>query len=352
MTHSDDSAGRPPRGGASPSDAPFDHALSDDAAPVDAPLDAELRAAAAHYNRPPPDVPADAMWAAIEARRADARRGARGAREVGAPPALHLASRAAPGPRRAWRWTPAAAAAAALLGVGIGIGRRTAPDGRPPATPAVAPHLATGAPARLPLQVPATAGAAAPDHAGTLAIGTNAGGARGVALGSASARRVGAAAVERHRGAPASPVVSATAGGTIASAAPLPASAAEGGPAGGSAPLRVATEQHLARTEALLAAFAGGAGSDAPTAAEPDGAWARDLLTTTRLLLDSPAAREPARRALLEDLELVLGQIARLPRADTPDERALIDRAIRRGDLMAKLRTAVPAGAPAAARGT
>jgi hypothetical protein len=132
----------------------------------------------------------------------------------------------------------------------------------------------------------------------------------------------------------------------------LPASAAEGGPAGGSAPLRVATEQHLARTEALLAAFAGGAGSDAPTAAEPDGAWARDLLTTTRLLLDSPAAREPARRALLEDLELVLGQIARLPRADTPDERALIDRAIRRGDLMAKLRTAVPAGAPAAARGT
>jgi hypothetical protein len=46
--------------------------------------------------------------------------------------------------------------------------------------------------------------------------------------------------------------------------------------------------------------------------------WARDLLTTTRLLLDSPAGADPARRELLETLELVLVQIARLPRADSP----------------------------------
>jgi hypothetical protein len=80
--------------------------------------------------------------------------------------------------------------------------------------------------------------------------------------------------------------------------------------------------------------------------------WARDLLATTRLLLDSPAGADAQRRGLLEALELVLVQIARLPRADTPGERALIDRAIRRGDLMARLRTAVPAGAAPRPLGT
>jgi hypothetical protein len=346
MTHSDDCAGLPARG-----DAPLDDDLSDAAALVDAPLDAELRAAAAHYHRPPAGVPADAMWAAIQARRGEARREARDASRVAASGAIHLASGAGPSRRRAWRWTPAAAAAAALLGVGIGIGRRTVPDGRLPATPTVVPHLATGASAGRPAEVPAITTPAAPDAAPTLASGVTAAPAPGVALGSAPAGRVGATAVEQRRRAMAPSVLPPTYGGTVASA-PAMRAPAEGGPAGGSAPLRVATEQHLARTEALLAAFAGGAGSEAPAAAEPDAAWARDLLTTTRLLLDSPAAREPARRALLEDLELVLGQIARLPRADTPDERALIDRAIRRGDLMAKLRTAVPAGAPAAARGS
>jgi hypothetical protein len=122
-------------------------------------------------------------------------------------------------------------------------------------------------------------------------------------------------------------------------------------PEPGAAPLRVATEQHLARAEALLTGFASGAGgARAPT----DSVWARDLLTTTRLLLDSPAGADPARRELLETLELVLVQIARLPRADSPGERALIDRAIRQGDLMTRLRGAVPAGSPAprAALGT
>ncbi|HEY6089112.1 MAG TPA: hypothetical protein VD771_04940, partial [Gemmatimonadaceae bacterium] len=39
---------------------------------------------------------------------------------------------------------------------------------------------------------------------------------------------------------------------------------------------------------------------------------AADLLVTTRLLMDSPAAQDPELRSLLEDLELVLVQIARL----------------------------------------
>ena len=39
---------------------------------------------------------------------------------------------------------------------------------------------------------------------------------------------------------------------------------------------------------------------------------AGDLLTRTRLLMDSPAANDPAMRDLLEDLELVLMQVVRL----------------------------------------
>ena len=35
-------------------------------------------------------------------------------------------------------------------------------------------------------------------------------------------------------------------------------------------------------------------------------AWGKDLLSNTRLLLDSPAAQDPVRRKLLQDLELVL----------------------------------------------
>ena len=39
---------------------------------------------------------------------------------------------------------------------------------------------------------------------------------------------------------------------------------------------------------------------------------ARSLLGTNRLLLDSPVATDPRMRQLLEDLELVLAQIAQL----------------------------------------
>jgi hypothetical protein len=72
-------------------------------------------------------------------------------------------------------------------------------------------------------------------------------------------------------------------------------------------------------------------------------AWARDLLSNTRLLLDSPAAVDPERRRLLEDLELVLVQIVQLAPANTAD-RAMIDRALEHDHVMTRLRTAVPAG--------
>jgi hypothetical protein len=213
MTHSDDSAGRPPRGGASPSDAPFDHALSDDAAPVDAPLDAELRAAAAHYNRPPPDVPADAMWAAIEARRAErAPRGARRAR--GRSPAC-LTPGVPRGPGSAAR---VAVDAGGCRGGGATRCRhRDRSADRPGRSPtgdadgrASSRHRRVGGP---PSEVPAITTPAAPDAAPTLASGVTAAPAPGVALGSAPAGRVGATAVEQRRRAMAPSVLPPTYGG-------------------------------------------------------------------------------------------------------------------------------------------
>lgn len=341
---------------------------------ADAPLEPELRAAAQHY-RVPPSVPADAMWAALQVRRGRAAVPDAEPATPLDPPRLRVEHRPrgrGVRPRSAWHWTSLAAAAVLLVSVGIGIGRHVTPGGA---------VVAAGSPL-------AARPATAPPPGGTLAargVGTGAGAARadGPATPMPPAVRDPGPSARPVSGAPVAVAVAptppraadaghATPGGTSAGvASPTVASTDVGATDVGatdvtssapSAPLRAATVQHLARAEALLTTFAvpdpgaafGSAPGDARPPATPDAAWARDLLTTTRLLLDSPAGRDPSRRALLEDLELILGQIARLPRTDTPDERALIDRAIRRGDLMAKLRTAVPAGAPtsASARGS
>ncbi|HEX5580178.1 MAG TPA: hypothetical protein VFX39_01290, partial [Gemmatimonadaceae bacterium] len=109
-------------------------------------------------------------------------------------------------------------------------------------------------------------------------------------------------------------------------------------------PYQVATIQHLGRAEALLTTFRaepprGGAGS--VPSLEP---WARDLLTTTRLLLDSPAAADPRLGPLLGDLEGVLVQIVQLPAARADEERQIIAQSLDEGDLLIQLRSAVPAG--------
>src|SRR3989449_2532154 len=75
---------------------------------------------------------------------------------------------------------------------------------------------------------------------------------------------------------------------------------------------RVAAAQYLTRTEALLTGFRAETRAGEPAAQFT--AQARDLLSTTRLMLDSPAARDPRLKSLLEDLELVLAQIAQLDR--------------------------------------
>ncbi|HEX9106206.1 MAG TPA: hypothetical protein VF832_03240, partial [Longimicrobiales bacterium] len=102
------------------------------------------------------------------------------------------------------------------------------------------------------------------------------------------------------------------------------------------------------QAELLLTSFR--AESKARGSVDPQVAeWAGDILSSTRLLLDSPAGRDPKLKGLLEDLELVLAQIVQLrdvPANARRGDADLIDHALQQRDLLPRLRTAVPAGAP------
>ena len=114
---------------------------------------------------------------------------------------------------------------------------------------------------------------------------------------------------------------------------------------------RLAAVQTLTQAEALLTAYrASDIAAGNPQAARGLGTWGREVLSSTRLLLDSPAGDDAQLRPLLNDIELVLVQIIRLSGAplDTND-RTLIDRAMRERDLLPRIRTAVPAGVAGAA---
>jgi hypothetical protein len=104
----------------------------------------------------------------------------------------------------------------------------------------------------------------------------------------------------------------------------------------------VAATDELERAEALLTAY--GAGGSHVVVDKQMSAWARDILSNTRLLLDSPAATDPARRKLLQDLELVLVQmVQRSPAEGAREERSQIDRSMERTQVLPRLRSALPA---------
>ena len=102
--------------------------------------------------------------------------------------------------------------------------------------------------------------------------------------------------------------------------------------------------------EAVATAYFGEAAAllrSLPTDANKAGANARfvseagELLATTRLLLDSPAAGDPELRSLLDDLELVLAQIARLRTTRGEIELDLITGALEQSDVIPRLHSAV-----------
>lgn len=109
---------------------------------------------------------------------------------------------------------------------------------------------------------------------------------------------------------------------------------------------RMAATQTLTQAEALLTAYRASTGANrTPLDATQLGRWGRDVLGSTRLLIDSPAGSDPQLRALLDDLELVLVQIIQLSGAPLdPADRDLIDRALEDRELLTRIRSAVPAG--------
>ena len=108
--------------------------------------------------------------------------------------------------------------------------------------------------------------------------------------------------------------------------------------------ITAAANEHLTRTEAFLTEFR----ASARGAAGPDrfAATSRDLLLETRLLLDAPALQDPRVRGLLQDLELILVQIAQLKTENRRSDVDLITDGLNQRDVLPRLRTAIPAGQP------
>lgn len=109
---------------------------------------------------------------------------------------------------------------------------------------------------------------------------------------------------------------------------------------------RMAATQTLTQAEALLTAFrASGAPQQRSTDLRQLGTWGRQVLGSTRLLIDSPAGADPQLRALLEDLELVLVQLIQLSGGELDaTDRALVEGALEHSDLLPRIRSAVPSG--------
>ncbi len=113
------------------------------------------------------------------------------------------------------------------------------------------------------------------------------------------------------------------------------------------APLVISTAQrlhaanHFNRSSVLLAQFATAVQEEPLDPALNQ--WAQSLLTNTRLLLDSPLARDPQYRKLLRDLEFTLAQIVQASTAtEEPEERQWIAGQVNDQSLVERLRLIVP----------
>jgi len=269
-------------------------------------LDEIIRNTARDYHVPDAP-PRDEMWAKIEQTR----------REAGVV-AIRRSSRAA------WLWPGIGIAAVLVLGIGIGrmVERSRASQGTQPV--AARPDTSSAAKGTSVAQAPGGGGPVAPDSTPSV-----------------------------------SPVTRTPAGQTNRQAPPRDLAAREGLTVpldlGGGAShddaatseglaVRLAVLQHLAGTEAMLTTFRTEAKSGEVDARLTS--WARNLLRTTHLLqASSVASNDPTLKRLLDDLELVLLQIAQYT-AKSPhraEELELIERSIDKRGVMAKLRATNPA---------
>jgi hypothetical protein len=125
--------------------------------------------------------------------------------------------------------------------------------------------------------------------------------------------------------------------------APPPVAAA---PAVGDEAFHTAATDHLARSEELLTLVR----SDARTGRvdRAVGDWGSALLVETRLLLDSPAGSDPELRPVLEDLEVLLAQVALLGQEGLGggrgrEELLLIAEGMETQDMLPRIQAVLPA---------
>jgi hypothetical protein len=263
-----------------------------------------LKKAAQSYNVPPVRTPREEMWSAIQAKRSAGPRVVYGGGSGKQPSERRFGSKI---------WMGAAAAAVLLLATGIGLGRWSASTGTAPTVATVIPVTANPQPAS-----PGVAGNSATSENNS-AVASNAsttGKSNAGAPTTAPTRAGGQAETVR-----------------VASETQSAASSA----------YQLTAVRHLSEAEALLTSFRTSSNTDQQMDAQL-GSWARQLLSNTRLLLDSPVANDPQRRPLLEDLELVLVQIVQLSPGSTPQDRELIEKTLQQDHVMTRLRTAIPAG--------
>jgi hypothetical protein len=298
----------------------------------DLPLEPRLADAARAYN-PPPSTPREAMWARIEA----ARRQAGGApvAPIAAPAALASDTKVIPidaarGRRSHVRtWIVLAGTLAAGIAIGV-VGTRGPGNETVASNPPVVIDSVRRDSTIVPATSTATLRAPSTQHVATTPKARDEDGPRPIA----PPRPVGPGNI---------PPRSEERAPQYASRYPERASSGAG------SLYHAAAVQTLSQAEALLVAWRVDAPRDTASARQV-GRWARDVLGSTRLLLDSPAASDAQLRALLDDLELVLAQIVQLSGAPlTAEERALLERSVRDRNLIPRIRSAVPAGQSAGA---
>ena len=118
----------------------------------------------------------------------------------------------------------------------------------------------------------------------------------------------------------------------------MAAAAAVSAPSEISVAYRVTTAEYLQRVEVFLTGFQTDARGGR---AAQNSSGSRDLLATTRLLLDSPVANDVMLQTLLEDIELVLAQITSYSDRSQSGELDLIENSIQQRSVLFRLHSTV-----------
>ncbi len=109
-------------------------------------------------------------------------------------------------------------------------------------------------------------------------------------------------------------------------------------------PAQLVAERHFREVKQLLTTFATlkETGNATRQVNAEMVARARDLLSTTQLLLDSPLGMDPQRRHLLTDVELVLMQITQLAPSAPAEDRDLVEQSIEHSQVVPQLQHMAP----------